>query len=124
MSSFLCDSNADDDNWENEFDNCPLVVNNNQSDFDKDSVGDACDPDDDNDGMLDIWEIMHGLNPKDPEDGSLDPDKDGFSNLEEYEFQSDPNNYDSDKNRNGIPDVIDSRRSYIKIMQSVLLLLN
>jgi hypothetical protein len=34
-------------------DNCPLVANANQANHDLDSLGDVCDQDDDNDGLLD-----------------------------------------------------------------------
>ncbi len=37
-------------------DNCPLVANATQANFDNDSQGDACDSDDDNDGILDVNE--------------------------------------------------------------------
>lgn len=40
--------------------------------------------DSDQDGMPDLWEIYHGLDPFDPKDGSLDRDDDGYTNLEEY----------------------------------------
>lgn len=35
-------------------DNCPAVANPDQSNYDNDLEGDACDADDDNDGVLDI----------------------------------------------------------------------
>lgn len=38
----------------------------------------------DGDRMDDEWEQMHGLDPSNPNDGSLDPDNDGYSNLEEF----------------------------------------
>ena len=40
--------------------------------------------DSDNDGMPDTWETAHGLDPKDPADGSKDRDGDGYTNIEEY----------------------------------------
>ncbi|MEI6950043.1 polysaccharide lyase [Paraflavisolibacter sp. H34] len=40
--------------------------------------------DSDNDGMPDAWEIKNGLNPKNAADASLDRNKDGYTNIEEY----------------------------------------
>jgi hypothetical protein len=40
--------------------------------------------DTDSDGMADWWEVAHKLNPRDPADGKLDRDGDGYTNLEEY----------------------------------------
>jgi pectate lyase len=44
----------------------------------------AAPVDSDEDGMPDSWERRHGLNPRDPADGSADKDKDGYTNVEEY----------------------------------------
>ncbi|MDA0990677.1 MAG: hypothetical protein O3A51_08005 [Verrucomicrobia bacterium] len=51
----------------------------------------TCDFDDDK--MYDKWEDAHGLNKGDPNDGQLDPDNDGFTNLEEFNAvpRTDPN---------------------------------
>lgn len=38
----------------------------------------------DQDGMADLWEREHGLNPEDPSDGPIDADGDGLTNLEDY----------------------------------------
>ena len=59
-------------------------------DTDGDWIGNNSDTDDDNDGMPDWWEIKYNLDPL-IDDASLDPDNDGYSNLEEYLSDSDPN---------------------------------
>ena len=46
--------------------------------------------------MPDGWEVDNGLDPKDPNDGKLDNDKDGLTNEEEYKNGTDPNNWDTD----------------------------
>lgn len=38
----------------------------------------------DNDGMPDDWETRNGLNPKNAADASLDKDKNGYTNIEDY----------------------------------------
>jgi len=40
--------------------------------------------DSDNDGMPDVWEEHHGLNPGDAADGPQDEDGDGYTNVEDY----------------------------------------
>ena len=57
-------------------DNCPSNANTDQTDTDSDGLGDACDPDDDNDGLLDAADNcpIH-VNPN-----QLDTDNDGRGN--------------------------------------------
>jgi hypothetical protein len=60
-----------------------------------DGTGDACDDDDDGDGLPDIWELSYGLDPLDDtlDNGSDgDPDGDGITNYEEYVSGTEPDN--------------------------------
>jgi len=49
-------------------------------------------PDNDKDGMSDIWEVNNGFNPDDSIDGKQDKDEDGYTNVEEFLNGSDPGN--------------------------------
>jgi hypothetical protein len=48
------------------------------------------------DGIPDDWKVAHGLDPNDPNVAMEDPDHDGLTNLEEYQYGTDPNNPDTD----------------------------
>ena len=56
----------------------------------------------DEDGLPDLWEKAHGLNPADPADADGDADGDGFTNREEYLAKTDP------QNAKDHPDYLDS----------------
>ncbi len=75
-------------------------------DFDDDGLTDAIDPDDDNDGIPDVWETTYGLNPLNAEDAGLDSDGDGLTNLQEYLAGTNPANVDTDGD--GVADGQDS----------------
>lgn len=52
--------------------------------------------DTDLDGLPDGWEVINGLNPVLGTDAAADTDGDGLTNLQEYQYGTDPRNTDSD----------------------------
>ncbi len=66
---------TDADTVPDSVDNCPIDSNSDQADFDSDGLGDACDPDNDNDGVADTEDAF----PFDPTE-SVDTDGDGIGN--------------------------------------------
>ncbi|MEH6591120.1 MAG: dockerin type I domain-containing protein [Halioglobus sp.] len=117
-------NDIDGDRMPNYFDNCPEVSNSFQFDYDADSLGDTCDFDDDNDGLLDTeedlnangivdpgetspidtdtdddnmddkFEVTYGLDPT-MDDSEHDTDGDGRTNIEELLDGGNPNNKDT-----------------------------
>jgi hypothetical protein len=75
-------------------DNCVLVFNPGQEDFDGDQLGDVCDDDDDNDGLLDVVETNTGTFISALDTGTdpmnTDTDADGFTDDLEVAEGSDP----------------------------------
>jgi len=67
-------SDSDGDGVPDTIDNCPLDYNPDQTDTDGDSLGDACDDDDDNDAFSDTTELFVGTDPLDdcPDDPADD----------------------------------------------------
>ncbi len=99
-------ADADGDSVPDDEDNCPAVSNADQTDTDADTLGDACDPDDDNDGMTDAYETDNGLNPLDDSDAGGDADGDGLTNLEEAQAGTRADTVDSDAD--GLHDGLDN----------------
>ncbi|OGL66510.1 hypothetical protein A2856_02345 [Candidatus Uhrbacteria bacterium RIFCSPHIGHO2_01_FULL_63_20] len=75
---------ADHDGVEDDEDDCPSTKNADQQDADKDGSGDACDEDDDNDGLSDEVEKELGTSPT-----KADTDGDGVSDKDDV-FPLDP----------------------------------
>jgi hypothetical protein len=69
------DDDVDGDGVSDGADNCTAIGNANQTDTDGDTIGDLCDNDDDNDGVLDTEEVRNNCIIK------VDCDSDGISDL-------------------------------------------
>ncbi|HZO09628.1 MAG TPA: thrombospondin type 3 repeat-containing protein, partial [Myxococcota bacterium] len=92
-------ADTDGDGTDDPLDNCALIANAGQVDTDGDLAGNACDADDDGDGLLDVVETDTGffVGPSDTGTDPLRPDTDGdgFPDGVELAAGSDPTNPDS-----------------------------
>lgn len=78
------------------------------------TITQADNPDVDNDGIPDDWELANGLNPNEPIDALEDPDHDGLTNKQEYDNVTEMRNPDTDGD--GIQDgeeVISGRDGFV-----------
>ena len=82
---------ADGDGWNHDADNCPLIENPLQRDYDGDGSGDECDGDADGDGLSNADEPIHGTDPLNP-----DSDSDGLNDADELTRGTEPLNPDTD----------------------------
>ena len=84
-------ADADGDAVPDPIDNCPAVANPDQLDTDGDTQGDACDTDDDDDGLTDDEEAALGTDPL-----LADTDGDGLTDFDEDAAGTDPLLADTD----------------------------
>lgn len=92
-SSDLTDTDSDGIN--DLADNCALIANPTQNDFDQDNSGDECDLDNDNDLIPNSVEMLYGLDSFNADDALEDLDNDNFNNLIEFILETEMDNAES-----------------------------
>lgn len=104
FSIIISQSNdADADGVIDLFDNCPNTINPNQEDLDADNLGDACDFDDDGDGIVDVIDAF-AQNPEEWDD---------------FDFDGIGANEDGDDDGDGILDINDTTPSHPSTLLSM-----
>ncbi|MEZ5506849.1 MAG: thrombospondin type 3 repeat-containing protein [Gammaproteobacteria bacterium] len=96
-------TDTDGDDTGDNSDNCPAIANEDQLDTDNDTLGNACDDDDDGDTLSDAEEQAQGTNPL-----LADTDSDGSADsVDNCPVLANANQADS--NDNGVGDVCEGR---------------
>jgi len=99
---------SDGDGIKDIYDDCPdSEIGLNASYIDEN----GCYVDSDSDGMPDFWEDRYGFDKNDPNDANRDDDGDGYTNLIEYQYNTNPLDAEDfpfvDSDKDGVNDLLD-----------------